>query len=122
MTGMDSGGRNAQGPAQPAAGRGPGAGDTTQVSGGQSQGGGSPGGRQGNGQSSDSEIYELLMDYNMNQAVAKGKFRWLVKEEEIGKAYATLQMNKNKPFLVLKEDDWPEMKDDSGNIIRNHYE
>jgi ferredoxin len=53
---------------------------------------------------------------------ATGKFRQLVPEDQIGWDYP-IHSNPNVPRMVFKEDDeWPEMRDKSGNVIRNHYD
>ena len=46
----------------------------------------------------------------------------LVPEDQIGWDYP-IHSNPNVPRIVFKDDDeWPEMRDKSGNVIRNYYD
>jgi formate hydrogenlyase subunit 6/NADH:ubiquinone oxidoreductase subunit I len=58
----------------------------------------------------------------MKRSTSMGRFRSLVPAEGIGKYYSAVLKVKHRPILVLKEDDWPEIKDVNGNIINNYYD
>jgi Fe-S-cluster-containing hydrogenase component 2 len=58
----------------------------------------------------------------MKRPTSMGRFRSLVRAEDIGKYYSAVLKVEHRPILVLKEDDWPEIKDVNGNIINNYYD
>jgi ferredoxin len=58
----------------------------------------------------------------MKRTTSLGRFRSLVPGKEIGKYYSAVLKVEHRPILVLKDDDWPEMRDVDGNIINNYYD
>ena len=57
---------------------------------------------------------------NLIEAEAEGKFRRLVPIDRLG-FDNPIFMNPNVPRLVLKEGDWPEMRDKDGNLLINEW-
>jgi len=57
----------------------------------------------------------------LKELEANGRFRPLVPEDEIG-WNNIIRDNPNVPRIAFKEgEEWPEMKDKSGNVIQNYY-
>jgi flavodoxin/formate hydrogenlyase subunit 6/NADH:ubiquinone oxidoreductase subunit I len=57
---------------------------------------------------------------NLVEAEAEGRFRRLVPIDKLG-FDNTIFMNPNVPRLVLKEGDWPDMRDKDGNLFENEW-
>ena len=58
----------------------------------------------------------------LNKNEAKGRFRRLVSLDEVGWD-TPIWTNKNIPRILFKEgDEWPEMKDNQGNVIKNYWD
>jgi formate hydrogenlyase subunit 6/NADH:ubiquinone oxidoreductase subunit I/flavodoxin len=58
----------------------------------------------------------------LNKNEAKGKFRRLVSLDQVGWDNP-IWTNKNIPRIKFKDgEDWPEMKDNQGNVYRNYYD
>jgi hypothetical protein len=58
----------------------------------------------------------------LNKNEARGRFRRLVSLDEVGWD-TPIWTNKNIPRIVFKEgEEWPEMKDNQGNVIKNYYD
>jgi NAD-dependent dihydropyrimidine dehydrogenase PreA subunit/flavodoxin len=58
----------------------------------------------------------------LNKNEARGKFRRLVSLDEVGWD-TPIWTNKNIPRIVFKEgDEWPEMRDNQGNVIKNYWD
>jgi formate hydrogenlyase subunit 6/NADH:ubiquinone oxidoreductase subunit I len=58
----------------------------------------------------------------MKRPTSLGRFRSLVPAEDIGKYYSAVLKVEHRPILVLKDDDWPEIRDVDGNVINNYYD
>ncbi len=64
--------------------------------------------------------HPFLKTINKNEA--RGRFRRLVSLDEVGWDNP-IWTNKNIPRIVFKEgEEWPEMKDNQGNVIKNYYD
>jgi formate hydrogenlyase subunit 6/NADH:ubiquinone oxidoreductase subunit I/flavodoxin len=58
----------------------------------------------------------------LNKNEAKGKFRRLVSLDQVGWDNP-IWTNKNLPRIKFKDgEDWPEMKDNQGNVYKNYYD
>lgn len=58
----------------------------------------------------------------LNKNEARGRFRRLVSLDEVGWD-TPIWTNRNIPRIVFKEgEEWPEMKDNQGNVIKNYWD